>query len=116
MPQAQGHNKPEAAYNTPLGQEHNTQPEEKYKPPAGLRTLEVSDTMVVVDMFPGDKPAAAWCFLPQKPHRHWIKILCLETILSFSWFTSLLKVSVRYFALLYRKSYASQLFSTNSAN
>ena len=51
MPQALGHNKPEAGYNTPLGQEHNTQPEEKYKPLAGLHTLGVSDT------FPGDKPA-----------------------------------------------------------
>jgi hypothetical protein len=68
---AQGHNKPEAVHNTPLGQEHNTQPEEKYKPPAGLHTLEVSDTMVASDRFPGDKPATgAWCFLPQKPRRH----------------------------------------------
>ena len=68
---AQGHNKPEAAHNTPLGQEHNTQLEEKYKLPAGLHTLEVSDTMVASDRFPGDKPATgACCFLPQKPRRH----------------------------------------------
>ena len=68
---AQGHNKPEAVHNTPLGQEHNTQLAEKYKRPAGPHTLEVSDTMVASDMFPGDKPAAEeWCFLPQKPRRH----------------------------------------------
>jgi len=93
MPLAQGHNKPGAAYNTPRGQEHNTQPEEKYKPPAGLHTLEVSDTMVASDTFPGDKPAAAWCFLPQKPRRHLLKLLLSEALQSFSWFTSLLIVN-----------------------
>ena len=68
---AQGHNKPEAVHNTPLGQEHNTQLAEKHKRPAGPHTLEVSDTMVASDMYPGDKPAAgAWCFLPQKPRWH----------------------------------------------
>lgn len=68
---AQGHNKPEAVHNTPLGQEHNTQLEEKYKPLAGLHTLEVSDTMVASDTFPADKPAEEeWCFLPQKLRRH----------------------------------------------
>ena len=67
----QEHNKPEAVHNTPLEAVYNTQPAEKNKRPAGPHTLEVSDTMVVSDMFPGDKPAAeAWCFLPQKPRWH----------------------------------------------
>jgi len=67
----QEHSTPEAAYNTQLEAVYNTQPAEKNKRPAGPHTLEVSDTMVVSDMFPGDKPAAEeWCFLPQKLRRH----------------------------------------------
>jgi hypothetical protein len=116
MTREQAHNTPGVAHNTPREEEDNTQPEQEHKQPAKTHTLQVPDTLVAPDMFPGGRPAAAVRLRLQKQHWHWPKLLWIEVQRTFSLFTSLLKVNPHYFIEQYYKSCASHLFNANYAN
>ena len=92
MPLEAEHNKLEPGHNTPREQAYNKQPGEKHKRLAVAHKLLLVDTVAASGNFPGDRQVVEEkYFLAQRLHRHWLKLLWLEAILFFSWFTSLLK-------------------------
>jgi hypothetical protein len=101
MPREVEHNKLEPAHNTLLEEAYNKQPEERHTPLVGAHTLLLVDTVAAPGNFPGDRQVVeVKYFLAQRLLLHWLKLRWLEAILSFSWFTSLLKIGLLLWATI----------------